>query len=290
MSTGNADIFAERTFSNVHVVERIPWPKHGYTASTWDAALNAALSQQYDIALIASEEPQAYTFARAAKIPTRIGFYNGRQKPFKSLWCKAQLTRAIYRSAILEAQPRHECAALFELGQSLQNEPEPTAELARLRPLLLDQPIERSQNRVLQLTSKWLANNRSGDVVASWLAPIVQNESWEATAMLSERSVLAPLIDRLGVPVRLFERAAEWKAAIAGARVLLTPDTGAAHVAGMLGTPVVDIFESADFERNAMRWRPWAAQSRLLAFSQANDGAFGERVKVAVDDVIASTA
>jgi ADP-heptose:LPS heptosyltransferase len=39
LSTRNRYAFAERTFARVHVLERIPWPRHGSTKITYRAAL-----------------------------------------------------------------------------------------------------------------------------------------------------------------------------------------------------------------------------------------------------------
>jgi ADP-heptose:LPS heptosyltransferase len=44
----------------------------------------------------------------------------------------------------------------------------------------------------------------------------------------------------------------------------VTPDTGAAHVAGMLGAGVIDLFDEADFDRLSQQWHPWAGASRCL--------------------------
>lgn len=272
------------------MVERIPWPKHGYAPEGWRSALESARERRYDIALIASEEPQAYSFARACGIPARIGFHNGWQKPVKSWWVRRQITRAVYRPATLELQPSHECTTLFELGADLHAETSPSTDLTRLRPLILGREFERGATKVLQLTAKWLAAERPLPWVVSWLAPMVQYAGWQIVAAQSERDALAPLIERLGATVEFFEHIADWKATLAAARILVTPDTGAAHVAGMIGTPVVDLFESANFERCAMRWRPWAAQSRLLAFPKQADPHFGERLTAACNDLIASAA
>jgi ADP-heptose:LPS heptosyltransferase len=56
-----------------------------------------------------------------------------------------------------------------------------------------------------------------------------------------------------------------WLGAIASAGALLTPDTGAAHAAGILGVPVVDLFDEARFDQLSRQWRPWAADSRSVA-------------------------
>ena len=57
----------------------------------------------------------------------------------------------------------------------------------------------------------------------------------------------------------------DWKAQLAGALAVVTPDSGAAHVAGMLGVPTIVLFaRGAEARRDAMRWRPWAAPFRAL--------------------------
>ena len=54
---------------------------------------------------------------------------------------------------------------------------------------------------------------------------------------------------------------------------VVSTDTGAAHVAGMLGVPVVDVFPDRDFAAQARRWRPWASPSRLVRASSLRGGA-----------------
>jgi ADP-heptose:LPS heptosyltransferase len=55
-----------------------------------------------------------------------------------------------------------------------------------------------------------------------------------------------------------------WLGAIASLGALVTPDTGAAHAAGLLGVPVIDIFEPERFDQLTRQWRPWAAPSRCI--------------------------
>ena len=46
---------------------------------------------------------------------------------------------------------------------------------------------------------------------------------------------------------------------------VVTPDSGAAHLAGMAGVPCVDLFEpSPHVAYDVLRWRPWAAPCRTL--------------------------
>ena len=71
--------------------------------------------------------------------------------------------------------------------------------------------------------------------------------------------------DATGIAVESFSDVTPWKAAIAGAAALVTPDSGALHVAGMLGTPTVAVFPPVrDFDLQLARWSPWAAPFRAV--------------------------
>ena len=250
-------------------MQRIPWPKHGYTAETQDPAMRAICEAKYHIALIASEEPAAYSFARAAGIPLRVGFHNGLQKPLKSWWARRQCTRALYRPAVLSEFPRHEVQTQFALGDDLHAENGPSLDVRRLRDLIVDHDKPDEKRPLLQLTKKWLGPERSLREVANWLQDVRHFAPWRIVAAENERFSVEPIARQAALSVEYFADVRTWKEAIAAASVLLTPDTGAAHVAGMIGTPVVDIFERQHFERNARRWAPWAAPSRLLKFPDA---------------------
>ena len=154
LSTRNAEAFAPGVFAAVHVLERIPWPRHGSTPQSYAQALAEARAQRYDVALIASEEPEAYTFPRAANIPQRIGFANGFEKPLKSAWVLAQVTRALTRPASAQRAQEHEVETLFRLGKNLHAEPHPTRDAARLRPLVVAATAAHG-GVVFQLTPKW---------------------------------------------------------------------------------------------------------------------------------------
>ncbi|HEX3549604.1 MAG TPA: glycosyltransferase family 9 protein, partial [Candidatus Elarobacter sp.] len=63
-----------------------------------------------------------------------------------------------------------------------------------------------------------------------------------------------------------------WVETLASAETVVTVDTGAAHVAGMLCERVVDVFPDAHFDVQVRRWRPWAASYRAVRASEI-DGA-----------------
>jgi ADP-heptose:LPS heptosyltransferase len=84
-----------------------------------------------------------------------------------------------------------------------------------------------------------------------------------------------------GIPVERFTSLAPWKEAIANAAAIVAPDSGAVHVAGMVGTPTVAVFPPIrDFELQLARWAPWAAPYRALRaegnWSDQVTGALGE--------------
>ena len=268
LSTGNAEIFAARTFERVHVLERIPWPKHGYTPKTWDRALADASEAKYDIALIASEEPQAYTFAKRAGIKARAGFHNGWQKPFKSWWARRQLTTAFYRPAAQPRRPKHEVEMLFELGRGLHREAYPTKESDRLRPLIIDAQAATSGARLIQVTSKWLSRDRPPDLIRVWFAKCAQR-GWTGVCSQAERELGRDLGERAGLAMSYCESVTSWKNAIAAAAHLLTPDTGAAHVAGMVGVRCTDLFEPHRYDAQVRQWAPWATVCTIAEFPRA---------------------
>jgi ADP-heptose:LPS heptosyltransferase len=125
LSDRNAGIFVRDAFVATHVLERIPW--RGCRARA-DAEIAEA---HYDVALIASEEPEAYALARG--IRERVGFTTGWAKPLKSIWARARLTRGVRRAATVARSRVHEVLTMFGLGAGLvAGEPSGDARALRL--------------------------------------------------------------------------------------------------------------------------------------------------------------
>jgi ADP-heptose:LPS heptosyltransferase len=82
----------------------------------------------------------------------------------------------------------------------------------------------------------------------------------------AERAASAAAFPALAIDVPPTTRA--WIAAIDAAAALVSPDTGAAHLGGMIGVPVVDVFPDAHFDAQTRRWRPWASSSIVLRASE----------------------
>lgn len=270
----NAAVFARSAFAWTHVLARNPWPAHGHAAQDVEASIAAARQIGYDLALVASEEPDAYTLATRCA-PRQVGFVNGWEKPLKSFATRRLLDRAIVRSASAKRAREHEVETLFRLGEGLHGETKPTRDAARLRPLVVDGATERETQSppiAVQLGPKWAAMGidrmRLGEVVSELrtLAPVRLLVSAEEAGEI--RALREFLTDAESIDATVFdgeEGMRAWKRAIADAGTLVTTDTGAAHVAGMSGTTCVDVFPDVSWVRAEMtRWAPWASRHVCL--------------------------
>jgi ADP-heptose:LPS heptosyltransferase len=260
LSTHNRDAFAPQTFEGIHALERIPWPRHGSTPLTYARALAEARAAAYDVALVASEEPEAYRFARAARIPTRVGFTNGFERPLKSVWAWTYLTRSLVRPASAERACEHEVETLFRLGAGLHVEPGPTRDAERLRPLIVGNAGVPHGRVVVQLTRKLERLGVASEQLRAALAAVGQAVPAVAVAAPSEAAFAREIGAACGLEVIVTETIVAWKALLAGARAVVTPDSGAAHVAGMAGVACIDLFADGPEAAAAIRrWYPWAA-------------------------------
>jgi len=152
---------------------------------------------------------------------------------------------------------------LFALGASLL-EPGavPTHDLAQLRPMVIDRDPAPDSRVAFQVTDKW---ERLGipfdDVVAC--ARAIPNARFIAPS--SERGFADRFAGAVGATIEFFGTLEPWKEAIASARALVAPDSGALHVAGMTGTPTVAIFPpQPNLALQTARWHPWAARFRII--------------------------
>ena len=263
LSDRNAGVFAAGTAVATHVLERIPWPRHGSTQAS-RARADAEIAQHgYDVALIASEEPEAYELAAA--VPQRVGFTTGWAKPFKSAWIKRRVTRAVRRAATVRGHAQHEAEIMLRLGADLIATP-PERDAATLRPWITG-PEAHPERRgiVVQLGRKWNALGIADALLARLMASLCERGA-RFVAAPAERDGLRAQFPALDIEAPATTRA--WIAAIDAAAALVSPDTGAAHLAGMIGVPVVDVFPDAGFDAQTRRWRPWASSSIVVRASE----------------------
>lgn len=234
-----------------HVVEDVLQPH---------SVLDDVRARSYEIALIATEKPYAYTLAQSAHIPQRIGFWNGFAKPLKSLWVRGLCTGVRLRGA--NFGNRHEVEWLFALGRGLHDEKAPTRDLGSLRHVYFRIVPEKQDMFTMQVTPKWL-DYGSIEALAAMVRELSERTWLRLVGATSEEPFLVALEQHIPLTVERHGTAATWVERIAASRVLLTPDTGAAHVAGMIGTKVIDCFPAHTSQAFQQRWRPWASPAAL---------------------------
>lgn len=263
-SGANATLFSD-------LVERI----HVYREDLPAAVLRDELQAcGYTRALIATEEVAGYRLARLSGAPARAGFWHGAQKPFKSIWQRSQVSAAVFRPAAWTRSPEHEVTTLYRLAEALGASPpapdDPASLRGWLRVELSEQARDASGALGVQVSPKLLTAGwgpaslaqlvtvmleRSGLDRAVLLASS-QDESLACAVLEHMRSGRARVLATLSLP--------RWLGVLDSLAVLVTPDTGAAHVAGMLGSGVVDLFDEPDFKRLSQQWHPWAGDSRCI--------------------------
>ncbi|MBV8638119.1 MAG: hypothetical protein JO322_08530 [Candidatus Eremiobacteraeota bacterium] len=262
----NAHIFSSRAARAVYIA---PFALRSSTRENLRAIDEFAehlRPNAYTNVLVATEDPGGYRLARGIGAPERVGFINGWGKPLKSLWARTHVNRVVVRSAGLDPAAPHECDVLFELGRSLLGDhATPTRDAARLRPLILEREPSRSSRIAFQVSDKW---QRLGialeDVVAALRAAGNAGEV-HPIAPESEAAYARRVAAASGIAVDRYATLEPWKEAIAGARALIAPDSGAVHVAGMVGTPTVAVFPPiAQYALQTARWAPWAAPYRAI--------------------------
>jgi ADP-heptose:LPS heptosyltransferase len=286
LSARNAGTFAERVFVSTIVVPWRSWKDHGEPLAVFGPQVLAAVSAGWDFALIATEEWQAYRLAAGAGIPQRRGFDNGWAKPFKTLAVRRFCTQTVHRPAGAE-EAIHEARVLFRLGRDLVDDLEPTRDPARLAPLLLSTIPARATHVAIQATSKWLTLGVDPRLLTQALEPHARERGLVLLAHTAEASFARDLNALLPARLETFDEMDPWKRAIASAAALVTPDTGAAHLAGMVGTPTIDCFPAGPDDRiMRARWSPWAAPARTLAIARGHGDA-AEEIAGALAEILA---
>jgi len=268
LSDRNAGVFNASAFLAQHVLTRIPWPQHGSTLESTAGAVAEIAQCAYDTALIVSEEPEAFELARP--IAARVGFVTGWSKPLKTLWVRRHVTTAIHRAANVRGERVHEAEIIFRLGAGLHREPSPPRDVPRLRGIIIDAPPPQRRDVVVQLGAKWHAMGLE-DAKLRTLVTTLRSRDARFIASAAEREAAAALVP--DGALEIMPDIAAWKRCIDGARAVVTVDSGAAHLAGMLGVPVIDIFPDRDADANVTRWHPWAAPyATMTASALRTDG------------------
>jgi ADP-heptose:LPS heptosyltransferase len=260
----NAGVFSSRAARRILVAPfelRSSEPRNLAAIDAFGAELSPA---GYTHVLVATEDPGGYRLAGATRAPSRIGFSNGWGKPLKTLWTRRFLTTSLYRSAGLDPNAPHEYDVLFALGKPLLGDATPSRDAAALRPLVIENEPAADDRVAMQITDKWeRLGIAASDVVE--MTRRIAGFGGRFIASSAERDYADEIEISAGIRIDRFDSLDAWKNAIAAAPALVTPDSGALHVAGTIGTPVVGVFPgSPQFDLQVARWSPWAAPSRIV--------------------------
>jgi ADP-heptose:LPS heptosyltransferase len=250
----NANVFSSGALDRVHIAAEPP-----------QAQLVRELQEAgYDAALVVTEKPEGYRIARRAGIPVRIGFENGWGKPLKTLWVRRMCTQTHYRTAGLDPHAPHECEVVYSLACGLLPDPQPPRDARILRPLVIDQEPRPDSRIAFQVTEKWTRLGASPKDVIELAQRIGAHHAMRYIGAQAEAGYVRAFSNASGFSVETFATLAPWKTAIAAARAIVAPDSGAAHVAGIVGTAAVSCFAREHFALQSRRWAPWAAPHRVV--------------------------
>jgi ADP-heptose:LPS heptosyltransferase len=266
LRAGNAGVFSSRAARHI-ITARFDLRSSRPSNLEAIAELGEKLAlHRYSHALVATEDPGGYRLARAVQAPARIGFSNAWGKPAKTLWTRRFLTESIYRSAGLDRHAPHECEVLFTLGRVLLGDAAlPSHDAAQLRPLVLESEPLPDDRIALQITDKWERLGIAFEQVVELVGRIAAFGSVRLIAPADEAEYAARVSRAAGYEIERIATLEPWKAAVAAAAAIVAPDSGAIHLAGMVGTPTVAVFPpSRRFALQVARWAPWAAPHRIV--------------------------
>jgi ADP-heptose:LPS heptosyltransferase len=222
-------------------------------------------ARNYSHVLVATEDAGGYRLAHAVDAPVRIGFEDFRSKPLKALWSRRLLTQSIYRAARLTGATPHECETLFRLTALLVDDAAPARDVDLLRPLVLDAQPPQDDRIAVQVTDKWERLGIGFEAVVDLVRRLASAGELNLISSHNESSYAQRINAATDLPITYFDDTAKWKAAIAAAPAIVAPDSGALHVAGMIGTPIVAVFPDEPlFAARVARWAPWAAPHRVV--------------------------
>ncbi len=225
-----------------------------------------------DIVFVFSEKKRALRAAHLCKASQKIGFDPGWSQPLRSLEVKRFLTLRFSIINSLDSNSRyHEVERYCRLvGKGLSHK---FLNGAGLRLFALGDQFQRDHNSTrlgFQWTRKWLQGGWSEETLAGILEALPEDtvifvapgeKDW------AERLLPESRRSHLVCSPNLLDYAAE----VARCRYLVTIDTGAAHVATAVGTPVVDIFPEAKAQHTVPRWRPWMVPHQVVLKPSAPD-------------------
>ena len=272
LTTRNAEAFADGTFAHVHVVERIPWPAHGSTPQPTPAALARRAR--------GAVRRGARGVGRAGSVPLRA-----RERSRRAHRLHERLGEAA--QIALDARAAHATAGARSVGARRSRAHEVRSDVSTRHGLARG---ARADARSAPLCGRsWRANAASRTTSSSCKSParctrprpgarefraIAGRVAHRYRTVVAASANDADLASELAAPhrlgVRIYERVGTWREALVRARAVVTPDGGAAHLAGMAGVPCVDLFRAGP--RGRIRRAALAAVGRPVAHGDRQRG------------------
>jgi ADP-heptose:LPS heptosyltransferase len=257
-----------------------------------------AARRDYDVAVALAPRSVDLQLVGATRAPVRVGY------TYERRWL-ARLTAPLYvnRLMVSEADPelcdrhpqrvvRHEVTQLLDLvGLAGAHH---RVEMLRLDLRDEDRIVARElppDPIVLHLGMRWF---QSGSTLASTLQLVdrLANLGPVVITCPLECEPMAPSFEAGGRVARLLRRLPfhQWAAVLERARVVVTVDTGATHVASAVHRPLVVVFEHRYFRLNSQEWAPYGVPHVLVRKPALPDPAslafFRDEIAAGVEDLI----
>jgi ADP-heptose:LPS heptosyltransferase len=259
---------------------------------SWRSLGRRLAAFQPDAVFCCSEKRRAGLATWASGAPLRVGFDPGWSQPLKSLAARALFHRTVpIDNNPARASVLHEAERYVRLVAAGLDSPAPRD----VPPLLLAPPphyytrqgwVHLRPIRVgVQLSAKWCRSGYTVEHLRGWVASL-PGPKLGFVAPNEQRWAARHFGD---FPVACTSDILEYATWLQQLEVLVTIDTGAAHVAAALQIPVVDVFPEPHHQHTVPRWKPWKCRHRIVLqppFSAAGVTRVGEELRAAVDDLL----
>ncbi len=215
---------------------------------------------QAQLCVCLAPRSSALKLARQSGARWRLGYtYAGR--PLVNILARWALT---HRETVTISPPHivpHEVEQLDRLARRL-GLPSTLEYSLRIAPVMVERIPERV---VFHLGDRWLVEGWTVDDLSRLLAGLATSYQLVVTAGPREKSIIAENAQHFeGLDLRTGLGFQDWSEVVASAACLVTPDTGAVHLAAAVGTPVIVAYEEQTYAHCSRQWSPWKVRSRSL--------------------------
>lgn len=235
-----------------------------------------------DLTVALAPRTETLKLARKLGAPLRLG-YVYRNRPLVRLAARVLLTHYEEVSIRPPYQVPHEVEQLDLLARRLG------LPSSLGYPLSLGLSTSKIPGRVvLHLGDRWLAGGWAFADLEALLVGLRQQGELKVSAGPREHKMLAENGLQLeGMEVLTGLAFDEWAALLGSAEVVVSPDTGAVHLAAAMRTPVVVAYEASTYEHCSRQWAPWKVPNRSVV--KATPGETIPKLLSAVEDLLSTS-